>query len=245
MVNAANFPQGNLILSGTTLYGTTNADGPPGGGYGSVFSLPVSGGTPMTLLNFNGANGEYPPGYLTLVGSTLYGLTTMGGAANNGTVFSVPVSGGSASIVSLSASNGYSPHGGLTLSGATLYGTAWGGGINGSGTVFSVPLFGSQSVWNLDAGGNWSVAANWANGTPNGVDLQASFGNAITAPRSIAVDTPVTLGTLTFNSPNTYTIAGPQAIALQASAAMPPSTILAGLTRFPRTSPWPAIRTRP
>ena len=49
MVNAANFPQGNLILSGTTLYGTTNADGPPGGGYGSVFSLPVSGGTPTTF----------------------------------------------------------------------------------------------------------------------------------------------------------------------------------------------------
>jgi len=42
-------PNGGLVISGSTLYGmTTNA----GNGYGTVFSLPTSGGTPTTLHAF-------------------------------------------------------------------------------------------------------------------------------------------------------------------------------------------------
>ena len=44
-------------------------------GDGTIFSIPVTGGTPTTLLSFNGTNGEYPFGSLTLSGSTLYGMT--------------------------------------------------------------------------------------------------------------------------------------------------------------------------
>jgi uncharacterized repeat protein (TIGR03803 family) len=62
-----------------------------GGAYGdgTVFSVPVSGGTPTTLVSFNGTNGEDPIGSLTLTGSTLYGTTLEGGANNNGTVFAL------------------------------------------------------------------------------------------------------------------------------------------------------------
>ena len=32
-----------------------------------------------------------------------------------------------------------------------------------------------SSSWNVDAGGDWSVAANWTNGVPGGVGAVASF----------------------------------------------------------------------
>jgi uncharacterized repeat protein (TIGR03803 family) len=58
-------------------------------GYGTIFSIPAAGGTPTTLLSFNGANGADPEGSLTLGGSTLYGMTAGGGANNDGTVFAL------------------------------------------------------------------------------------------------------------------------------------------------------------
>jgi uncharacterized repeat protein (TIGR03803 family) len=58
-------------------------------GDGTIFSVPVTGGTPTTLLSFNGTNGKNPSGDLTLVGSTLYGTTYGGGAFGDGTVFAL------------------------------------------------------------------------------------------------------------------------------------------------------------
>jgi uncharacterized repeat protein (TIGR03803 family) len=49
-------------------------------GEGAIFSIPVTGGTPTTLASFNGTDGEEPDGSLTLSGSTLYGMTVVGGA---------------------------------------------------------------------------------------------------------------------------------------------------------------------
>ena len=48
--------------------------------------------TLTTLTSFNGTNGQEPYfGSLTLSGSTLYGMTPLGGANGDGTVFSIPV----------------------------------------------------------------------------------------------------------------------------------------------------------
>ena len=67
----------------------------------------------------------------------------MGGAIGDGTVFSVPVSGGApTTLASFSSSNGRRPFGSLTLIGSTLYGTTQEGGANDEGTVFSVPVSG-------------------------------------------------------------------------------------------------------
>ena len=61
---------------------------------GTLFGLPLIGGTTSTVLSFSGSNGANPAGSLTISGSTLYGITSNGGAYGYGTIFSVPVGGG-------------------------------------------------------------------------------------------------------------------------------------------------------
>jgi uncharacterized repeat protein (TIGR03803 family) len=137
-------PMGSLTLDNGTLYGTAGGGG--ANGDGTVFSLPVTGGTPTLLATFNGTNGKFPYTYSGLVvsGGMLYGTTNIGGANNDGTVFSVPVTGGTLTTLYSfdNAGHGYNPYGGLTLVDGTLYGTAVSGGPAGHGTVFSLPITG-------------------------------------------------------------------------------------------------------
>ena len=57
----------------------------------------MGGGTPTVLFSFDGTNGENPFGSLILSGSTLYGMTEMGGNLSlngvngDGTVFVLTV----------------------------------------------------------------------------------------------------------------------------------------------------------
>src|SRR5277367_5105058 len=113
-------PQAGLILSGNTLYGTTGYGG--ANGDGTVFSVPVTGGTPTVLASFNGSNGKNPYGDLILSGNRLYGTTSEGGAygglftggIGGGTVFSVPVTGGTPTVLaSFNGSDGSFPQAGL------------------------------------------------------------------------------------------------------------------------------------
>jgi uncharacterized repeat protein (TIGR03803 family) len=168
-------PQAGLILSGGTLYGTTeyggatDGEGPASLGYGEVFSVPVTGGTPTILTSFNGtSDGAYPLADLTLSGTTLYGTTSGGGASGNGEVFSIPTSAVNGTPTGLGSFNGTTtgagPGGGLILSGSTLYGTTGGGGASGDGEVFSLPI----------TGGTPNVLGSFtgtANGSGPGSDL--------------------------------------------------------------------------
>ncbi len=138
-------PYGGLTLSsdGSKLFGSCNALG--GGGVGDVFSVPVSGGSPTLLGNFNGSNGANPYGGLTLIGANLYGTTSSGGTYHDGVVYSVPVGGGVITVLaSFDGPDGADPMAGLTLSsdGTTLFGTTAEGGQYGDGEVFSVPVGG-------------------------------------------------------------------------------------------------------
>jgi uncharacterized repeat protein (TIGR03803 family) len=136
-------PFAGLTLSpdGSTLYGTTYQGGVNNDG--TVFSVPITGGTPTVLASFNGTNGMNPGVGLTLSGNTLYGTTTYGGAYSHGTVFSVPLAGGTPTVLaSFNGTNGNTPNSVLTLLGNTLYGTTWAGGVGNYGTVFSVPITG-------------------------------------------------------------------------------------------------------
>lgn len=82
-------PLANLILSGSTLYGTTHTyGGGTGGGYGSVFKLNADGSGFTTLRIFSGIapeGGNLQSG-LVLFGSTLYGTGLFGGGSNYGCV---------------------------------------------------------------------------------------------------------------------------------------------------------------
>ncbi len=179
-------PYGDLTLVGSTFYGMTatnytNLAGPYG--QGTVFSLPLAGGTPTTLASFNGTNGGLPYGNLTpsADGSTLYGMATYGGPTNNGTIFSLPVTGGTPTVLtSFNNTDGGNPYGSLTLVGTNLYGMTSVGGAHGDGTVFSVPVTGGtpdiltsfNGTNGGDPTGNLTLSANGSTfyGMSNGVN---------------------------------------------------------------------------
>jgi uncharacterized repeat protein (TIGR03803 family) len=88
-------PAADLLLAGSTLYGTAPAGG--SGASGTVFSISTNGTPFQTLHNFsavnssNGSNtdGAMPDRDLALWGNALYGTTFAGGSGAVGTVFSL------------------------------------------------------------------------------------------------------------------------------------------------------------
>jgi uncharacterized repeat protein (TIGR03803 family) len=138
----AQSPDARVTLVGNTVYGTTRNGGPNSSG--SVFSVPISGGIP-TILSSLGSAGAYPHGGLTLSGDggTLYGTTWVSGPGGRGTVFSIPLTGDTPTVLAaFNGTNGAAPIGELTLMGTTLYGATYAGGASDCGTVFSVPITG-------------------------------------------------------------------------------------------------------
>ncbi|MCU0783074.1 MAG: hypothetical protein MUF81_03315 [Verrucomicrobia bacterium] len=138
-------PYANLILSGSTLYGTAKEGGDAG--YGTFFCLSTNG-TGFTnlhsfpfvtnfLINGEGAN---PYSDLVLSGGILYGAASIGGPPGGGTVFAIHTNGtGFTNLHSfIPASDGNGMQAGLVVSGGKLYGTANYGGSSGNGTIFAI-----------------------------------------------------------------------------------------------------------
>jgi hypothetical protein len=73
-------------------------------------------------------------------------------------------------------------------------------------------------TWNVDADGNWSVATNWTNGEPNGAGTVASFLGVITAPHTVNIDGPKSVGELRFDNANSYTLGGPGPLTISNTA---------------------------
>jgi len=138
----ARWPEGSLTLSGSTLYGMTSYNGSDNGD-GTIFKINTDG-TGFSLLRDFGVvslDPRIPLNSLTLGGSTLYGVSSGGGAGTDGTVFKIDTDGTGFSKLHEfygGASDGQSPQGPLLLSGSTLYGTTQYGGDNDIGTVFKV-----------------------------------------------------------------------------------------------------------
>jgi uncharacterized repeat protein (TIGR03803 family) len=81
-------PQASLVVDGTTLYGMAG----DGGGEGCVFAYNTLTDTDTILHTFDGTDGEpMLDDNLTLVGSTLYGMTEFGGTNNDGVIFSIAI----------------------------------------------------------------------------------------------------------------------------------------------------------
>ncbi|MGA3268266.1 MAG: choice-of-anchor tandem repeat GloVer-containing protein [Verrucomicrobiota bacterium] len=85
-------PEGEVIIAGGTLYGTTTAGGTSGDGV--IYAINTNGTGFTNLYSFTGGNdGSTPKGALTLGGNVLYGATTSGGlGANAGAIFSYTLS---------------------------------------------------------------------------------------------------------------------------------------------------------
>ncbi len=119
---------------------------------GSVFvgaAEPAFAASFTLLHSFQGAEGADPLAGLIAARGLLYGTTFRGGAANDGTVFSLnPTPGATKLVYSLSGGkNAATPLAGLTYVGGVLYGATTYGGASGNGTVFSLdPKTGAEHV---------------------------------------------------------------------------------------------------
>jgi len=159
-------------LYGTTLYGGAGAGG-------TVFKLPPVGSSFTVLHSFtagSATDGANPFAKL-IEGSdgNLYGITSLGGASDAGTVFKLAPDGSGFAIVYsfTGGDDGYGPYGGLAqASDGALYGTTTILGANGGGTIFQVFPDGTGfTVLHSFAGGDSDGSI------PYGRLIQASDGN--------------------------------------------------------------------
>jgi uncharacterized repeat protein (TIGR03803 family) len=115
---------------------------PPFGAEAQTISTLHSFSSTVTQTNIEGSDPVAP---LVLSSNTLYGTTSSGGGAYEGTVFKVNTDGsGYTGLYSFNGgSDGAIPAAGLRLVGDTLYGTTEDGGISNNGTIFAINTDGS------------------------------------------------------------------------------------------------------
>ncbi len=147
-INSGNFPNGQLTLQGSTLYGMCTYGG--SGGYGTIFAVNTSGSL-LWSYSFTETNGDANPYYgsLTLFGTTLYGMTygyldpNTSTLYSLGNLFSIQTNGSTYTNLHTftnyfdSTTDGGEPFGGLALANNILYGTTSYGGIHSGGNIFS------------------------------------------------------------------------------------------------------------
>ena len=139
-------PWTGLVLSGGTLYGTTESGG--SSGKGTVFRVVTDGTGYAVLKNFTDSEGA---GHAALVlsGGILYGTTwsiNCDSSNGNGVVYKMNTDGTGYTVLKRFTNNDGPKGGGLVMSGGTLYGTTFGSsGSGGSstspgckGTVFTM-----------------------------------------------------------------------------------------------------------
>jgi len=85
-------------------------------------------------------------------------------------------------------------------------------------------LLAVDGAWDVDSNGQWSVASNWlSNNVPGGAASSVLFTNVVTAPRTVEVDAPVTVGAVRFSSPafNNWKLIGDGPLHLDNGSAVP------------------------
>ena len=131
----------------------------------------IAGGAPTVLASFDGgAHGSQGGGEVLVVGNTIYGTTVEGGVNGDGEVFSLPIAGGTPTVLaSFDGNDGLDPEGPITLSAddKTIYGTTVRGGPDNVGVVYSVPI----------TGGTPAVLASF--NVTNGPELGLALSNGV------------------------------------------------------------------
>jgi len=173
-------PAGSLVLSGNTLYGTTQDGGSIG--FGTVYRVNTDGLDFTNLYTFtNGTDGYEPIGGLSLSGNTLYGVVN-GGTTRRGSVFAIQTDGtGFTNLYYLTAGQFPVNPAGLILSGGTLYGTTFsypnstifkvntdGSGFTNICNVFNGGSYGSRVIASLILSGNTLYGTAEYGGTSTG-----------------------------------------------------------------------------
>jgi len=146
-----------VAASGSTLYGMTQLGGTDN--VGVLFKVNTNGSGYQVLRKFAGkapglnddgsvTDGALPLGTPVISGTTLYGMTSMGGADGFGTIFKVETNGTGFALLHsflISGNDGHLPIGSLLLDGDVLYGlTPSGGTVSAIGTLFSIHTDGSN-----------------------------------------------------------------------------------------------------
>jgi uncharacterized repeat protein (TIGR03803 family) len=115
---------------------------------GVIFKIQPDGTGFLKLYDFHDTGNGSAVAYGTLVsdGTFLYGMTTLGGQYDFGTVFKIKPDGSSfTKLLDFSDTlTGIYPYGSLTLINGILYGLTSAGGTYGDGTLFSIKVDGSN-----------------------------------------------------------------------------------------------------
>jgi uncharacterized repeat protein (TIGR03803 family) len=146
-------PEASLIMDvAGNLFGTTAAGGAAGAG--TVFKVTAKGRETVLYSFIGSTDGASPQAALvTDAAGNLYGTTSAGGSASNGTVFKLaaPKKQGRKWRETVLYSFGQGTDGAIPMAGVTfdasgnLYGTTSAGGTYGNGTIFQLKP--SQSGW--------------------------------------------------------------------------------------------------
>jgi uncharacterized repeat protein (TIGR03803 family) len=163
------------LLYGTTYFGGIN-------GLGTIFKQRTLGTGNVVLYNFNGPDGSYPAGGLTLgTDGNYYGTTVGGGAYGFGVVFKV-TSGGALTV--LYSFTGGTDDGGYPLappiqaSDGNYYGTTDGAGA-GDATFYKMTPSGSLStIYTSSTSSGWFVQSSLLQGTDGSLYSTATLGGA-------------------------------------------------------------------
>ena len=201
-------PHAGLIqATDGNLYGTTGFGG--SANVGTVFKIPLGGGTLKTLATFHGTNGSYPAaGLVQATDGNLYGTASGGGSDNAGTVFKIPLGGGRLkTLATFHGTNGSYPYAGLIQgTDKNLYGTTETGGSDDEGTVFKIPLGGRLKTLATFHGTNGTYPAAGLVQADGNLYGTASIGGSDSAGTVFTI--PLGGGTLTtlatFNATNGY-----------------------------------------
>ena len=207
---ATSITNGRLQLNGaaagtlTTSGITANTGGTLGftTGAASTLTLPsagitLGGGTVAFDLGGAGVNDAISTNSFTLTANSAFTFTAIG----------VPATGSTYTLVS---STNAIVTGGFTLAGQTIGKLTLTPVVNAN-TITLTPTL-SQGIWNIATGGNWSLGnpsatgGNWLNYKPTVAGDAALFGSIITSARTVVVDTPHSVGFITFDNASAYTI---------------------------------------
>jgi uncharacterized repeat protein (TIGR03803 family) len=161
-------PYGELAQYGSSLYGMTYNGGT--NGKGVVFKINTDGTNYTKLLEFDGANnGANPYGSMTIIGSTLFGMTYKGGTNDSGVLFKINSDGsGYTKLLDFDGTaNGKYALGTLYAFNCSLYGVTYEGGNYDGGTLFKYdlkpsdagPISGTASVCEGQSGVTYTVPA--------------------------------------------------------------------------------------